>query len=248
MCFLRSVCLPSAAKSSLFCWTRSSSSSRSTGGSSPEVAAFDPRRTQRTWPSTCTHATGMSMIEFQTLGYDFLVDECTGRVVLLEGNLNPGQGIPKKEFMCGQGMSKSDYVGLKNYWSRYRTTYMNDLLKITADAFLADAPSDSSTSWKRIAVIADPDQGRAEEARAVDNTKTRTHNALAQYRTRGSRGMYRLLQECANILNVDQFLEKNAGSQASNKLRALHPPSRQSVSNSKPSQSKRASTVPRSKH
>jgi len=98
----------------------------------------------------------LSRVSFQSLGYDFLYDCATQKVVLLEVNLNPGQGVMKRSVMCGQGMCETDYNALKTYWcSVFKTNYMNDLLNITLDRCLG-IPKKPDNVWAKVRDFASP--------------------------------------------------------------------------------------------
>lgn len=96
---------------------------------------------------------GMSRISFQSLGYDFLFDTTTKQAVLLEVNLNPGMGVMERSIICGQGMSRYDY--LKSYWHGFKLNYVNDLLNVTLDAVLG-IPKRPDNVWQEIKKYTSP--------------------------------------------------------------------------------------------
>jgi hypothetical protein len=75
---------------------------------------------------------GFSRTSFQMLGYDFLYDETLDEAVLLEANINPGQGVMKRSVMCPQGMTNVAYERLVRYWTEdYKRAYVDGIMNIT---------------------------------------------------------------------------------------------------------------------
>ena len=100
---------------------------------------------------------GYSQISFQNLGFDFLYDLHSNQVMLLEININPGQGVMSKQTMCiQQYMSHKAYQRLYDYWDNvYKTCYINGLMNICLSKllFLNIQYNSSLNSFKLLKVI-----------------------------------------------------------------------------------------------
>jgi hypothetical protein len=115
---------------------------------------------------------GLAKIEFQCLGYDFLVDEDTGKIVLLEVNTNPGMCPPKQSVMRKQGMDEEVFKCLDAYWkTNFLQMYIADLVTLTLDPQLHIAPDQAdkvqASVWATVATFDDPDGERMQRNRDV---------------------------------------------------------------------------------
>ena len=92
---------------------------------------------------------GVASTAFQVYGFDLLWDVGRDAAVLLEVNENVGQGIHKRELMCGQGMEGREYDAMRRYWKAYRTRFSEGLINVTVDEAIGRGRDDGNV-WKEI--------------------------------------------------------------------------------------------------